>query len=62
MLGKGHFYKIVLFLVKTITHKFWTCKNDRAILYTIDTFCPPPTPPQVIPEDAHQVLLYYSSD
>ena len=30
MLGKSHFYKIVLFLVNTITHKFWACKNDFA--------------------------------
>ena len=26
MLGKSHFYKIVLFLVMTNTQKFWTCK------------------------------------
>ena len=25
MLGKSKFYKIVLFLVKTITRKFWSC-------------------------------------
>ena len=33
MLGKSLFYKIVLFLVKTITHKFWPCKNDFAQFY-----------------------------
>ena len=27
MVGKSHFYKIVLFLVKTIIHKFWAWKN-----------------------------------
>ena len=27
---KSYFYKIVLFLVKTIPHKFWTCRNDFA--------------------------------
>ena len=30
MLGKSHFYKIVLSLVKTITHKLWTFKTDFA--------------------------------
>ena len=28
MLGESHFKEIVLFLVKTITQIFWTCKND----------------------------------
>ena len=33
MLGKSHFYKMVLLLVKTITHQFWTCKNDFSPFY-----------------------------
>ena len=33
MLGKINVYKIVLFLVKTFTHKFWTFKNDLARFY-----------------------------
>ena len=33
MLGKINVYKIVLFLVKTFTHKFWTFKNDFAQFY-----------------------------
>ena len=33
MLGKTHFYKITLFLVKNNTHKFWPCKNDFARFY-----------------------------
>ena len=33
MLGKSNFYEIVLFLVKTITRKFWTSKIDFAQFY-----------------------------
>ena len=41
---KSHFYKILLFLFKTITHKFWTCKNDLARFYIKLTIVPPPMP------------------
>ena len=30
MLGKSHFLNLFLFFVKTISHKYWTCKNDFA--------------------------------
>ena len=43
MLGKSHFYKIVLFLVKTITHKFWAWKIDFARFYVKLTIVPPPS-------------------
>ena len=45
MLGKSYFYKIVLFLIKTITHKFWTCKNDFALFFFIKLtiVTPPPS-------------------
>ena len=33
MLRKSHFYKTVLSLDKTITHKLWTGKNDFAQFY-----------------------------
>ena len=42
MLGKSHFYKIVLSLVKTNTQICWACLDDFARFYIKLTVVPSP--------------------